>query len=70
MSVSETSLVTANPLLIVKAKTIRNAVTFDLIEVNKAARPKYRSVARAAADAAMKVLRRDIEDFLALGPVN
>ena len=53
-----------------KAKTIRNAVTFDLIEVNKAARPKYRSVARAAADAAMKVLRRDIEDFLALGPVN
>ncbi len=51
-----------------KAKEIRNEVTFDLIAVNKAARPQYRSVAKAAAQDAMRVLRGDLETFLALEP--
>eukprot|EP00614_Pseudopedinella_elastica_P025834 CAMPEP_0172616910 /NCGR_PEP_ID=MMETSP1068-20121228/68762_1 /TAXON_ID=35684 /ORGANISM="Pseudopedinella elastica, Strain CCMP716" /LENGTH=174 /DNA_ID=CAMNT_0013422531 /DNA_START=170 /DNA_END=694 /DNA_ORIENTATION=- len=51
-----------------KANEIRSTITFDLIAVNKAARPQYRAVAKPAAEKAMEVLKADISQFLALEP--
>jgi len=51
-----------------KANEIRSKITFDLIAVNKASRPQFRAIAKPSAEEAMRVLRGDLGEFLALEP--
>ena len=49
-------------------KELRDKFNYDLIALNKASRPQFRSIARASADADMLELKEDLRKFIALDP--